>query len=346
MGGLDAWLASVLVAHGINLLRLEADYQRQVLAILLQMESELVGKLTGKKALTDFSRQRLTDLLAEARTMIAEKFIEIREVMDPLPVATLEAQFVTKTLKEAVGVKLVNAAPTQAVLRAVANQALVQGGPAADWWARQGADTAFRFANAVRQGVVQGETNATIVGRVKGTPTIPGIMETTRKNAEAMVRTSVQTISAAARQETFEANSDILEGFEQVSTLDSRTTDICVAYDGAKWDLEYEPIAPSKLPYNGGVPRHWGCRSSMSPIVKPLIEGMPGFEPSERASKFGPTKAKTFTEWLDTQSPAFQDELLGPGRADLFRSGRITLQQLLDQRGRPLTLKQLQAKYA
>ncbi|MDM0041871.1 phage minor head protein [Variovorax sp. J22R193] len=346
MGGLDAWLASVLVAHGINLLRLEADYQRQVLAILLQMEGELVAKLTGKKALTEFSRQRLTDLLAEARTMIAEKFIEVRLAMDPLPIATLEAEFVTKKLGEAIGVKLVNAAPTQAVLRAVANDALVQGGPASAWWARQGQDTAFRFANAVRQGVVQGETNAMIVARIKGTPLIPGIMETTRKNAEAMVRTSVQTISAAARQETYQANADIIEGFEQVSTLDSRTTDVCVAYDGAKWDLEYEPIAPSKLPYNGGVPRHWGCRSTMAPIVKPLVEGMPGFEPSERASKFGPTKAKTFAEWLDTQTPAFQDELLGTGKADLFRAKKITLQQLLDQRGRPLTLAQLRAKYA
>lgn len=346
MGGLDAWLASVLVAHGINLLRLEADYQRQVLAILLTMERELSDRLSGKKALTDFSRQRITDLLAEARTMIAEKFIEIRDVMEPLPIATLEADFVTSKLVQAVGVKLVNSAPTQAVLKAVANQALVQGGPAKEWWSRQGQDTAFRFANAVRQGVVQGETNATIVARVTGTKLIPGVLDVSKKNAEAMVRTSVQTISAAARQETFQANADIIEGFEQVSTLDSRTTDVCVAYDGAKWDLEYEPIAPSKLPYNGGVPRHWGCRSTMAPIVKPLVEGMPGFEPSERASMNGPTKAKTFADWLDTQSKTTQDELLGVGKADLFRSGKITLQQLLDQKGRPLTLAQLQAKYA
>lgn len=346
MGGLDAWLASVLVAHGINLLRLEADYQRQVLAILLGMEQELVSKLTGKKALTDFSRQRLIDLLADARSMIAEKYIEIRTTMDPVPVAALEAQYVTKTLGEAVGVKLVSAPPAASVLRSLADSTLIQGGPAADWWARQGQDTAFRFSNAVRQGVVQGETNAQIVQRVRGTKTVPGIMEASKSNAEAMVRTSVQTVSAAARQATFESNSDILEGFEQVSTLDSRTTQICMAYDGAQWDLEYAPIKPSKLPYAGGVPRHWNCRSTMSPMVNPLIAGMPGFAPSERASAFGPTKAKTFTEWLDKQSRMTQDELLGVGRADLYRGGKITLQQLLDQRGRPLTLKQLQAEYA
>lgn len=344
MGGLDAWLASVLVAHGINLLRLEASYQRDVLAVLLQMEAELVKSLTTRP-LTSFSRQRLTDMLADARSMIAEKFIEIRKELDPLAIAQMEAGFVTSTLRLAVGVKLVAAPPTVAVLRAAVNDALVMGGPAADWWKRQGEDTGFRFANAVRQGVAQGETNAQIVARVRGTPTIPGVMDVTRKNAEAMVRTSVQTVAATARMETFEANTDILEGFEQISTLDSRTTSTCVAYDGARWDMARRPIAPTKLPFNGGPPRHWGCRSSLSPLVKPLVEGMPGFEPSERASKFGPTKDKTFADWLDSQPAAYQEELLGRGKAQLYRDGKITLQQLLDQRGRPLTLAQLQAKY-
>jgi hypothetical protein len=345
MGGIDAWLASVLVAHGINLLRLEAGYQRAVLAILLEMEKELSGKLTGAKPLTEFSRQRLTDLLAETRHLIAESYIAIRQELAPVPIMAMEAEFMTKTLGEAVGVKLVNSAPSETLLRSLASQALVLGGPATDWWTRQGQDTAFRFANAVRQGVAQGETNEQIVARVRGTRLAPGILETSRRNAESLVRTSVQTLTQDARMAVFQANDDILLGFEQISTLDSRTTDICVAYDGARWDMDKKPIAPNKLPFNGGPPRHWGCRSSLSPIVKPLVEGMPEFEPSERASQFGPTTDKTFSAWLGARSAAYQDELLGPGRAQLFRDGKITLQQLLDQRGRPLTLKQLQERY-
>jgi hypothetical protein len=37
--------------------------------------------------------------------------------------------------------------------------------------------------------------------------------------------------------------------------------------------------------------------------------------------------------------------MLGKGRAELWRSGKITLNQLLDQRGNPLTLAQLQSRY-
>lgn len=37
--------------------------------------------------------------------------------------------------------------------------------------------------------------------------------------------------------------------------------------------------------------------------------------------------------------------MLGKGRADLFREGKISLNQLLDGQGRELTLKELQQKY-
>jgi hypothetical protein len=56
-------------------------------------------------------------------------------------------------------------------------------------------------------------------------------------------------------------------------------------------------------------------------------------------------KPATFDEWLSSKSKAFQDELLGPGRADLWRAGKITLSELLDQNGRPLPLAVLKRKY-
>jgi len=37
--------------------------------------------------------------------------------------------------------------------------------------------------------------------------------------------------------------------------------------------------------------------------------------------------------------------VLGSGRAQLWRDGKLTLEQLLDLSGNPLTLAQLRAKY-
>lgn len=68
-------------------------------------------------------------------------------------------------------------------------------------------------------------------------------------------------------------------------------------------------------------------------------------KPSSRASMDGQTAADTtYQSWLKTKSDAFQDEVLGPSRARLFREGKISLTDLVDPTGRPLTLDQLNAK--
>jgi hypothetical protein len=67
---------------------------------------------------------------------------------------------------------------------------------------------------------------------------------------------------------------------------------------------------------------------------------------STRASMNGQVAANLqFEDWLADKSAAFQDKVLGPGRAALFRSGKITLRDLLSMNGHPLSLDELRAKY-
>jgi hypothetical protein len=49
-------------------------------------------------------------------------------------------------------------------------------------------------------------------------------------------------------------------------------------------------------------------------------------------------------QWLESRTKEQLDDQLGVGRAKLFRQGKITLQELVDVKGNPLTLKQLEAK--
>lgn len=347
MGAVDDLIADALIAQGVDLIRLEASYNRAVLRVLEDMERELVAKLSGRRPLTAYSRERLLNLLAEVRSTIAQAYVQIRQEVDLAGVAIVQSQAVGGAMQAAIGARYDVGIPSVAAMRALVSDVLIQGAPSAEWWRRQAGDVQFRFANAVRQGIAQGETNAQIVSRItRGFQGEAPIIETARRNAEALVRTSVQTVANATRDEVFTANEGILLGKRQISTLDGRTTDICIAYSGAEWDLQGNPINGTKLPYNGGPPRHWNCRSILTPIVKPL-PGLPEFRPGERASADGPVRADiTFADWLKGKSRAFQDDLLGRGRADLWRDGKITLQQLLDQRGRPLTLEQLRERYA
>jgi hypothetical protein len=50
------------------------------------------------------------------------------------------------------------------------------------------------------------------------------------------------------------------------------------------------------------------------------------------------------TQWLRRQNTAYQDEVLGPTRARMFREGKLTPGQLIDAAsGKPLTLEELGA---
>jgi len=349
MGAADGFIADLLIQNGINLLRFGAGVRGKVLAILQTMQVELTSRLVSDD-LTDASRSRAQALLKETSQIIQAYYDKINGVMGIKLTGAANAS--ANAVEDALSKSLVSVnvnMPTQTMLEAMASDTLIQGAPSALWWERQAGDTAFRFSNAVRQGLSQGETQSQIVARITGTRTQSGVMTISRDSAARLVQSSVQTVTNTARRTTFAANTGVVEGLQQISTLDGKTSDICIAYSGATFDMNYEPTGDTTLPYNGGCPRHWGCRSVEVPILKSNADlgiDLPEFPASTRASNNGQVAANmTMQQFLTGKSDAFQNELLGPGRAQLWRDGTITLQQLLDQSGNPLTLAELTAKY-
>ena len=257
--------------------------------------------------------------------------------------AKTEADFTAKTFTS---IGLDASLPSEATLKALVNGSLIEGAPSAKWWAKQSDDLAFKFSNQVRQGVAQNETVQQIVRRIAGSKKlgIPGIMDVSRRNASALVHTSIQQVSNDARMATFKENSDVVKGMRQLSTFDSKTSEICMSYSGAEWDLDGVPINGNTLPYGGGCPRHFNCRSLTVPITltfKELGLDVPEVK-GTRASDLGQIKSDTtFDEFLKRHDAAYQDDLLGPGRAKLFRDGKLTMSDLMGQHDRPLSLKQL-----
>jgi hypothetical protein len=240
--------------------------------------------------------------------------------------------------------------PTEAVLRALVNGSLIEGHAAGAWWAKQSDDLAFKFASQVRQGIAAGETLMDIVRRVAGSPRlgIPGIMDISRRNAGALVHTSIMQVANDARMAVYQANQDIMKGYRYLSTLDGNICPRCIARSGSTWDLEYKPTGGTKLEYVP-TPIHFKCRCLILPILKSYKElGAPEIqEPptGTRASDEGQVRADiTMTEWLKGKPKAYVDDLLGPGRSDLFLKGKISLSDLVSQNGRPLTLEQLRGK--
>jgi len=345
-----------ITAHSADLLRLEAGERQKVLAILQDLEKELVAKLTDIDPTgpirTAYQKTRLTKLLDQTRKTIKTAYGSItKDNSGSLKeLASIEGDFSTKTLNAAIPVEVGAVSLSLEQLRTIASDALIQGAPSSEWWADQAADLQAKFTREMRMGMLEGEPLGRLVQRLRGTRAnkyTDGIMETSRRNAEALIRSSVQTVANQARLQTWKANEDLISALQWVSTLDSRTTDICIARDGLTWDLEGKPIGHS-IPWGGGPPAHWNCRSSVVPVTRTWKElGIDAEEvpASTRASMDGQIAEKvTYEDWLAKKPAEFQNDVLGVGKAKLFRDGKINLRELLDQRGRPLTLEQLRER--
>ena len=332
----------------LDIFRLAARKRAEILKRLAVLEKQLVDKL----ATADFKRgerAKFARFLKEADAIIKSSYTQMQLDLELPTVSETVAKITSDTLKVVLGpieptVKL----PTQAYHEAVAGTSMVQGVPQSEWWARQAATTTANFAAQIRQGLASNETNQQLIQRIVGKGGVGGVMNIARHQAAALVQTGVASVANDARLASFRANSDIVLGVKQVSTLDSHTSDICIAYSGATWDLDGNPIKGNKLAFNGGPPRHFNCRSVLVPILRSYKElGLNVKEPkaSTRASDEGQIAANTtFDAFLKRKSQAYQDEVLGVGRADLWRDGKISLKDLVSGNGRPLTLKELRQK--
>lgn len=332
-----------LLHDALEILRLGAGERGKVLQILTGMEKEL-KQLLSEEDFSRFNRTLLNKLLRNANATIGQYYSQLQLSADLVGIGRYAVESTSFALQISLGLDGVRT-PKADYFKSLASNVLIEGAPSSAWWQSQSADTQFKFARQVRSGLAAGETNQQIIQRIVGKQGVPGVMDVVRRNATALVQTSVQAVANDARRNTYKANDDIVKGIQQVSTLDGHTSLTCVAYSGCQWDLEFKPIGKKKLAYNGGTPRHFNCRSLETPLTKTFREmGIDVDEPNPttRASDEGQIAADTtFEGFLDRKTKAYQDSMLGEGRGDLWRAGKITLRDLVNGEGRPRSLHEL-----
>jgi SPP1 gp7 family putative phage head morphogenesis protein len=351
-------LVDLYIERAVDLLRLEAGTRNKVLAILADLESELVAALakadpTGVGAVSA-QRKRLTKLLDATRAAVrasyrdASKLMtsEIREIVDQ------EATWTGHAINTSINIDFVTGGLTRAGLETIASDVLIQGAASEDWWSRQAQDLQNRFTDQMRLGVAAGETNADLIARVRGKPGQAGVMDISENSASRLVRTSVQAAANAGREAMYDKNNDIIASLQWHATLDTRTSIWCITRDGHHYsnDDEHKPKDGGPAWLQGPGKLHWNCRSTSVPVLKSWRDlgiDMDEIPQTTRASMDGQVPAKTtFEAWLKKQSAERQDTVLGATVADLWRRGKLNFRDLLNQSGRPLTTEQLREKAA
>lgn len=274
--------------------------------------------------------------LAAVANQVSKRVLETAE-----GVAELSAKSTSAAIKKLKKKGAIVTTPTNKALNSAIRAQVVQaiGKPLKEFVDSWGASAIAQVNKAVRVGYAQGLTTQDIIRRVRGTRANnfrDGILgNATQREAAAMVRTSLQHAAGVAHLQTYKDNSDIIEGYIWISTLDGRTSQECRSLDGEEFKLGKGPVPPI----------HVNCRSTTIPKVK----GVDLLSETTRASAGGQVPAKqSYYEWLKNQPATFQDDALGTTRAALFRNGGLTAEQFsdlsLDKNFQPLTLEEMRQK--
>lgn len=337
-----------LTARDVEVERYKRGVMMRVLRLLARTEEDVLAKvmaLDPNGVQSRYRNARLTRLLAEVGRLVDQygEALEAEVVPELVTLAQDEGAFgvraVNSILPAGVAVEMV--APSKAILRAAAMTRPFQGRLLKEWVAEHPVAVRQRLRHAIRQGVAQGQTVDQMVRAIRGTAAngySDGIMEVSRRGAQAMVRTAVNHVVTQAREATYEENSDLIKGVRMVATLDTRTSEQCRAIDGKVYPLGKGPRPPF----------HIGCRTSSVPVMKSWRElglDLKEAPAGTRASMDGQVpEATTFNTWLKGRSAAEQDDMLGKTKGALFRRGGMSVDQFVDASGRSYTIQELRRR--
>ena len=354
-----------VIAFDASVLRLEAGERRIILRDLERLQRRLRANLdrhVPEDGIDTVTRRRTAALFSSVTRSIDSAYRRInnsqRARLENL--AQFEVEQVSRAVNAAVQVPIISVGVSQDVLEAMLDDNIILGQPLAHWWNEQAARTASNFRAAIRQGLIAGETVPQLARRVRGSRANnfqDGIMAISRRGAETVTRTAIQSVRNEAREQTIRRNSNVIRGRQAVVTFDQRTSNVCISRSGFAWDLEGKPLnSRTTINYPGAPPWHPNCRSTVIPLTKSFADlvddpdvsarvkaSLDKLPPGTRASMNGYVAADTsYPEWLRMQSVEVRRRVLGRGRQRLFDNNELSLRDLVNESGRPLTLEQLQ----
>ncbi|MCP5041089.1 MAG: hypothetical protein GY944_08655 [bacterium] len=335
------------IRHSIYIRRLGVGNSTRVLTFLNdEVFPELVGtaftrleRLRGRGLGFDFTQERYSQLIGSLDTIIREGFKTSRQSLqtEMRAFAKTEAEFATGSMRAAAPINLDTFLPGASTLNSIVSSApIVEGKHIPQVFADLAHTVKLKVEQAIKVGIVAGETTASIVQRLRGKG---ALLDQSRNGVTALVRTVTNAVSSAARAKTYEENEDLLNGWQFVATLDGRTTMICAQNDGTTHKVGEGPMPPL----------HTGCRSTSAPVLKSFrdlgipIDDIPDGGPSMDGKPAGKIN---YGDWLAQQPPDVQDDFLGVAKGKLYRRGHLTFDKFADNNGRPYSLADLQKKEA
>ena len=337
MDNISTQLSDLAIARSLVLIRIQNGLSNDVAILYNEMIDDISTTILKSGKISNHLTKTIKDIKAQLQAPNVDE--ELKEL------AQAEVNYTQKAYNSVIGIDLFKNIPPEGAMSVILNTSLIEGATVASWLKDLEASQAFDVERAVKLGMTLGETNAQLANRLKST------MELSMRNAQTIVRTATATVANQARTEFYDANDEVIKAWKWDATLDGRTRKEHADRDGALWDMNKEGINAKgkKYPFRY-TPYGWNCRCQIVPVLKSWKEL--GIDEEEvpvgtRSSLDGyVSQDMTFDKWLKTKSSEFQKEYLGAGRYELYSKGKITLSDLINQKGRYLSIKELKEKYS
>lgn len=364
-------LSDKLTERDIMLLRLAAGDSVRLEAEINALSEELIRRLVrddptavGKAA----GQERLDTVIAGSLSVIRDVYkslyADIRRQL--IEVMADEAAFMPRAVAQSLVIPeltaqvLVGESVPRATMRDIIDNRVISANAndaerLRGFFEREAASHHKRFTGALRQAFSQDETLSQMLTRLRQ------VTELVARESDAVIRTGYNHVISNLRIEMMQRNSTLFRGAIWVSRLDNRTTFRCMGLSQGQWDLNTgRPLAssPIQIKFPGPPPAHFSCRSQLHPLTKTpeqieadgddrVRQAMSSLtDEQRRLLSADPPDDESYTQWLRRQSAEVQNNVLGPTRRKLWLEGKIELTDLVTQKGRPLTLKQLQRRIA
>lgn len=363
------------IAHGVYQIRVTTSVVRLIIGVLNETDADIVAAIVNGDLTEGTDRERrMRKLLTDLRAINAKAYDAVNRASEDqlVDLAEYEAEFWQRRLNQTVGVDIFDSLPSPEQLRSIAVVDPIGGNLMSEWWTEEERYRLDLLRREIRIGMTEGQTIDQMVRRVRGSRKnnfTDGALQTPRHRAETIVRTAVNHVQTHAAEAMFIEHSDIVKRVRWLSTLDHRTSPVCMARDGKVWKVGEGPRPPAHprcrsrvtpvLPRFSSLARPGALRSgrgstNIDTLFRQRLKAR-GFDDAAasqiirnaRSSMDGRVPAKTtFNSWLKDKPADFQDEILGPTRAKMFRTGEIHLDRFVDDTGRQYTIKELREREA
>lgn len=326
--------AEAAIAETVALQRVANWMLERYLTTLREAEGEIVAEV-AKADVTDgrtesSRRQRLDSLLTRLQERIVAVFEELASRMesDLEELATIEAERERRRILAIFGIRMDGKVDGAAIAASA-----ILGITVREMMTKQAGDLSYRLRGRLTRALDSMEpTGTTMEGLRRGNEKAgePPIMQPTRRSVETVTRTAATGAAQAATIEAVENSTidrrTIRYGWQHISVLDARTSQICWGYAFKTWDAKFEPLAHG-MPYPGSPPLHPHCRSRH--ILVLLDEDA--------------VADQTFREWANKAGDEKLVKLFGAEKVRLWRDGQLGDNDLIRGKTGSISLEQLAA---